>query len=133
VSSVIPLRAPAWHDEKLDTQALEKLVVVCLESLANLAQTNGQEGRVARLMEAARALREEPASGGPDELTEREWEVARLVARGCSNRFIAHELVVSERTVDTHVSHILHKLGQVSRAQIAAWVVERQRGFKALA
>jgi DNA-binding NarL/FixJ family response regulator len=132
VSSVIPLRSAARHDDQLDAHALESLVLVCLEGLANLAQTNGQEGRVARLMEAARALRQEPESGGPDELTEREWEVARLVARGCSNRFIANELVVSERTVDTHVSHILHKLGQVSRAQIAAWVVERQRRFKVL-
>ena len=61
-------------------------------------------------------------------LSAREWEVAVLVTRGCSNRQIADELVVSERTVDTHVSHILHKLCLNSRAQIAAWVVlERQR------
>ena len=56
-------------------------------------------------------------------LSAREWEVAVLVTRGCSNRQIADELVVSERTVDTHVSHILHKLYISSRAQIAAWVV----------
>jgi non-specific serine/threonine protein kinase len=55
-----------------------------------------------------------------------------LVARGCSNRRIALELVVSERTVDTHVSHILHKLQLTSRAQIAAWVVERQPRFRVL-
>jgi signal transduction histidine kinase/DNA-binding CsgD family transcriptional regulator len=60
------------------------------------------------------------------ELTQREREVACLVARGCSNRQIARELIVSERTVDTHVSHILRKLELTSRAQIAVWVVERR-------
>jgi signal transduction histidine kinase/DNA-binding CsgD family transcriptional regulator len=67
-----------------------------------------------------------------EELSQREREVACLVARGCSNRQIAAELIVSERTVDTHVSHILRKLELTSRAQIAVWVVERQR-FNVLA
>jgi non-specific serine/threonine protein kinase len=51
--------------------------------------------------------------------------VALLVTRGWSNRQIAEELVISERTVDTHVSHMLRKLGLISRAQIAAWVVSK--------
>jgi DNA-binding NarL/FixJ family response regulator len=49
--------------------------------------------------------------------------VAVLITRGCSNRDIADELVLSQRTVDTHVCHILRKLGLNSRAQIGAWVV----------
>ena len=57
-------------------------------------------------------------------LTGREREVATLVATGKSNRAIADELVVSERTVESHVTNILGKLGFTSRAQIAAWVVE---------
>jgi DNA-binding CsgD family transcriptional regulator len=57
-------------------------------------------------------------------LTAREREVARLVAAGKSNRAIAAELVVSERTVESHVTNILGKLGFTSRAQIAAWAVE---------
>jgi non-specific serine/threonine protein kinase len=57
-------------------------------------------------------------------LTAREREVALLVARGKSNRNIAGDLVLSERTVETHVTNILLKLGFTSRAQIAAWVVE---------
>lgn len=118
--------------EPLDVQSLERLVLVCLESLANLAKTHGQRARAARLLEAARQLRHEPESGCSDELTTREWEVARLVAHGSFNRQIADELTVSERTVDTHVSHILHKLGLVSRAQIAAWVVVHPRRFKVL-
>jgi non-specific serine/threonine protein kinase len=57
-------------------------------------------------------------------LTEREREVAALIAQGKSNREIADQLVVSERTVESHVGNILFKLGFASRAQVAAWVVE---------
>ena len=57
-------------------------------------------------------------------LTEREREVAALIAQGKSNREIADQLVVSYRTVETHVSTILSKLAFSSRAQIAVWAVE---------
>ena len=53
----------------------------------------------------------------------REREVAGLVARGLTNREIARTLVLSERTAENHVQHILAKLGFGSRAQIAAWAV----------
>jgi DNA-binding CsgD family transcriptional regulator/tetratricopeptide (TPR) repeat protein len=56
-------------------------------------------------------------------LTPRETEVAKLIAQGRSNHEIADTLVLSERTVTTHVSHILGKLGFTSRAQVAAWIV----------
>jgi DNA-binding NarL/FixJ family response regulator len=129
--TALPHQVP--QHEHLAPEALEELVLVCLEGLANMAQSYGQRGRATRLLEAASLLRHEPELGNdPSELTPREWEVARLVARGHFNRQIADDLVVSERTVDTHVSHILHKLHLVSRAQIAAWVVERQRRFKVL-
>lgn len=58
----------------------------------------------------------------PD-LTRREREVAQLIAHGLSNRAIAETLVITERTVEGHVSNILAKLGFRSRARIAAWVV----------
>jgi DNA-binding CsgD family transcriptional regulator len=58
-------------------------------------------------------------------LTAREREVAALIAQGKTSREIADLLVVSERTAEVHVSNILGKLGFTSRAQIAAWVVER--------
>jgi DNA-binding NarL/FixJ family response regulator len=54
-------------------------------------------------------------------LTRREQDVAALVARGLSNGDIAGELVISARTVETHVQHIMDKLGVGTRAQIAAW------------
>lgn len=58
----------------------------------------------------------------PGFLTRREMEVARLVARGLSNKEIATSLTISQRTAETHVEHILKKLGFTSRAQIASWV-----------
>jgi non-specific serine/threonine protein kinase len=67
------------------------------------------------------------AAGDPElsRLTPREREVAVLVARGLTNRQMADLLVLSERTLDSHVRGILSKLAVTSRAQIAAWVVER--------
>jgi non-specific serine/threonine protein kinase len=59
-------------------------------------------------------------------LTRREGEVADLVAQGMSNREIAAKLVVSPRTAEAHIEHILIKLDFTSRAQIAAWVAEHR-------
>lgn len=59
-------------------------------------------------------------------LTARERQVAALVAAGNSNPEIAAALVLSERTVTTHVSNILSKLGYTSRAQIAAWAAQKK-------
>jgi DNA-binding CsgD family transcriptional regulator len=58
-------------------------------------------------------------------LTEREREVATLIARGKTNREIAAALVLSQRTVQVHITNILAKLDFTSRTQIAAWVVEK--------
>src|SRR5215467_2438848 len=62
-----------------------------------------------------------PAGVSPAQLTHREQDVAELVARGMSNSQIAATLVISARTVETHVQHIMDKLGVSTRAQIAAW------------
>ncbi|MDH6293533.1 ATP-binding protein, partial [Rhodococcus opacus] len=61
------------------------------------------------------------------QLTKREHEVASLIAEGMTNRAIADRLVISLRTAQGHVEHILTKLGFTSRAQVAAWVVEKSR------
>jgi predicted ATPase/DNA-binding CsgD family transcriptional regulator len=62
---------------------------------------------------------------GHGPLTEREWEVVLLIARGLTNRRIATELTLSARTVDNHVSRILSKLQLASRSQIVAYAMER--------
>ena len=66
-----------------------------------------------------------PSGTRSSPLTRREREVAALIARGLTNRQIAEELFIAERTADTHVEHILAKLGLGSRTQVAAWVVEQ--------
>lgn len=68
---------------------------------------------------ATPALREQS-----DGLTEREREVAALIAQGKSNGEIASELVLSKRTVEKHSANILSKLGLTSRAQIVRWALE---------
>jgi DNA-binding CsgD family transcriptional regulator len=60
-----------------------------------------------------------------DPLTGREREIATLVADALSNRQIAHRLVLSERTVESHVRSVLAKLGLANRTEIAAWVHRR--------
>ena len=69
-------------------------------------------------------------NGGPEvsRLTPREREVAVLIAEGRTNREIAEELVLSERTVDSHVRNIMGKLEVNSRARIAAWAVQHGLG-----
>ncbi|MEV4239644.1 LuxR C-terminal-related transcriptional regulator [Nocardia sp. NPDC049737] len=57
-------------------------------------------------------------------LTKREREVALLVAQGLTNKQIAAKLVLSQRTAQHHVEHILSKLGFTSRTQIATWIVD---------
>jgi DNA-binding CsgD family transcriptional regulator len=78
-----------------------------------------------------------PASPGPapatpaldsSPLSEREHEVAALIAQGCSNREIARELLIAEATAVRHVANILAKLGVRSRAQVAVWAVGRGLG-----
>ncbi|AWK76311.1 protein kinase (plasmid) [Rhodococcus oxybenzonivorans] len=70
---------------------------------------------------------EAPPPGGPAaHLTKREREVAGLIAEGLTNKEIAARLVISPRTAQGHVEHLLTKLGFTSRTQVAAWFVERE-------
>ena len=67
-----------------------------------------------------------PAVSEAPPLTARERQVARLIAGGRSNKDIATELLISQRTAENYVAHILTKLGFTSRAQVAAWAVASQ-------
>ncbi len=83
---------------------------------------------VARKLMSAVAAKAEPlasraATDAEGSLTEREQEVLRLIADGLSNREIAEKLVISEKTVKTHVSNILGKLGLADRTQAAIYAL----------
>ncbi|MGW6313291.1 ATP-binding protein [Streptomyces sp. NPDC055099] len=67
----------------------------------------------------AHVPKEQDSLSTPEALTPREREVAALVTQGLSNRQIAERLVISKRTADTHVEHILAKLRVSSRAEVA--------------
>jgi predicted ATPase/DNA-binding CsgD family transcriptional regulator len=76
------------------------------------------------------ALGDRSAPAGQDvrqaqRLTAREQQIAELIANGLSNKLIAETLVISPRTVGSHVEHILAKLDFSSRAQIATWSTQR--------
>jgi predicted ATPase/DNA-binding CsgD family transcriptional regulator len=82
------------------------------------------------------ALDEKPApsissaprsAAGRGRLTRREQQVAELVATGMTNQEVASKLVISRRTVESHVEHILSKLGFTTRTQLAAWVADQAR------
>jgi len=68
------------------------------------------------------------AAAPPSSLTQREYEIAELVAGGLSNKAIAAELSISHTTAARHVANIMAKLGFNSRSQIAAWVADRAQG-----
>ncbi len=77
-----------------------------------------------KLMERVTAPPRDPEAALADLLTDREREVLKLIASGYSNKEIARELVVSERTVKGHVSNILNKLGVQDRTQAALFAVK---------
>jgi len=81
--------------------------------------------QVSRML-ARRVGRLRPEAPAHEPLTEREREVLGLVARGRSNREIATELEITERTARTHVSNILGKLDLASRTQAALWAIDHR-------
>jgi DNA-binding NarL/FixJ family response regulator len=68
-----------------------------------------------------------PTDSPYDELTAREAEVVRLVARGMSNKAIASELGISPRTVEGHVNHVFDKLGVDSRTELVHYALANSR------
>jgi predicted ATPase/DNA-binding CsgD family transcriptional regulator len=99
-------------------------------------ETEFRRGRGMRFEDAAAYALDENGSTntatftepGPTSLTRREQQVAELAAEGLTNKAIADKLVISQRTAQGHMEHILSKLGFTSRAQIAAWIVEQRQG-----
>lgn len=102
----------ATHDAA-EAAALYEQAIARFEKLGD---TTGRDTARANL-EALRV----PAG----EISKREAQVAALVASGLSNREIAAQLFISERTVHSHLSHIFTKLGVTSRTQLATWATRQ--------
>ena len=104
----------------------EEALGTIVEAVRGVAR--GEEGWFSRRAAAqiAAMARKETSSGGL-ELTDREEEVLRMLAKGWTNTRIANELSVSERTVRFHLSNIYDKLGVGSRAEAIAWALRRER------
>lgn len=88
------------------------------QELIDPAVTGKVTRRLAQLARGPEAL--------PEPLSEREREVLALIARGCTNREIATQLVISEKTAGHHVSHILDKLGMSRRSEAAVYAVRKR-------
>ena len=78
-----------------------------------------------KLMEQVAHQTSSPRESHVDDLTERELEVINLVAHGLNNQEIAKELVISEKTVKTHISNILSKLQLEDRTQLAIYAIKK--------
>jgi DNA-binding NarL/FixJ family response regulator len=114
VRVLIALGCRALGDEESATLELEAARRVFAEL--------GAAPDVARVDHLLRAEPEKSAHG----LTERELEVLRLLATGKTNRAIAADLVLAEKTIDRHVTNIFTKLGVSSRAAATAFVYEHR-------
>ena len=104
------------------------LLAIAAAILAVLVTRLGAGLALLRLMPPARPAQEIALREGHwyAPLTRREADVAVLI-RDSTNKEIAERLVLSERTIDNHVANIMNKLNLHHRAQIAAWVTERNR------
>jgi DNA-binding NarL/FixJ family response regulator len=79
-----------------------------------------------RLLQQLASTRRPAATGPGNQLSERELDIARSIARGRTNQEIAAELFISLSTVKTHIARIQNKLGVRNRVEIAAWSWENR-------
>ena len=112
----------AGHHRDCERQAREALGETAFQAAYRRGRELPTEDALAYALQQPPKRPPAPAVSDGVPLTPREMQVARLVAGGRSNKEIAAGLVISQRTAEGHVEHILAKLGFTSRAQVAAWV-----------
>jgi len=122
-ASVIATLVP--HLAQLEKSAVAALGAARFAAEVTAGKRMSREAAISlALGESAQVAAAASNNAGAGPLGKREADVARLVADGLSNKQIGARLLISERTVETHVRSILNKLGLNSRAQVAVWVTE---------
>jgi predicted ATPase/DNA-binding CsgD family transcriptional regulator len=122
--------ASVWYATRMEYEHYLELAQTRLYEADFLAeQAAGHAMSLDQAIDYAMSLPLEPKTAlaseeTPDGLTGRECEIAALIGQGMTNGEIAVELVLSKRTVESHVSKILSKLGLKNRAQIMLWAIE---------
>jgi predicted ATPase/DNA-binding CsgD family transcriptional regulator len=123
--------SPAWKATRLELERYYELARASLTESEFVAEQAA--GRAMSLEQAVDFALNLPIKQGiapktgktPGDLTRREREVAALIGQGKTNGEIASELFLSKRTVETHVSKILSKLGLTSRGQVIRWAIDQ--------
>ena len=128
--SVVPALKAGAQGYLLKDIAPDELVRAVREAYRGRVQLHPEVAK--KLVSAITARKEfpveQPKIAGLEDLTERETEVLRLIAAGKSNREIADEMVISEKTVKTHVSNLLSKLHLEDRTQAAIYALKHGLG-----
>jgi len=123
--------ASVWHVTRMEFEKnLELARIRLTEAEFQAEQAVGGAMSLEQAVDYALKIPHKPETSvaseeAQDRLTTREREVATLIGQGKTNGEIATELVLSKRTVESHVSKILSKLGLTNRGQIMRWTIER--------
>jgi two-component system response regulator NreC len=118
---------PAFAREALRSGARGYVLKEAADAELVQAVRMATEGRTYLTPElGARMAAEPPPSGPPDDLTERELEVLRLIALGHTNSEIASRLYLSVRTVESHRAHIQQKVRRSSRAELVRYALDHR-------
>ncbi|NHU44292.1 protein kinase [Rhodococcus sp. A14] len=114
----------AYH-QNCEQKARQKLGDKAFGAAHRKGEQLGFDAAIAYALHEQTPSTSTPAGDASPRLTKRERQVAKLIAEGLTNQAIAERLVISPRTAQGHVEHILAKLDFISRAQVAAWVAEQ--------
>src|SRR5271163_3036572 len=116
---------PAFARQALGDGALGYVLKEAADEELVEAVRRAAVGESYREPELGARIASEPPPGPPDDLSERELDVLRLIALGHTNGEIAKQLFLSVRTVETHRSHIQQKLRLSTRAELVGYALER--------
>jgi two-component system response regulator NreC len=116
---------PAFAREAMQAGALGYVLKEAADAELVRAVRMAAAGETYLQPELGARLAAEPGSTAPDDLSQRELEVLRLIALGYTNNEIAEQLYLSVRTVESHRAHIQQKLRLTTRSELVRYALER--------